>query len=96
MIIKKKLKNLIEKNKGSYDTSFYIAGVVIILSGAILVMLPAFQHVKLRMSSANGSLEAGMLSKEEAKQQTSTKTTCLNAKPATLKANQSKTISTAI
>ena len=58
-------------------------------------MLPAFQHVKLRMSSANGSLEAGMLPKEETKQQTSTKTSGVNAKP-TSKANQSKTISTAI
>ena len=77
--------------KGSYDTSFYIAGVVIILSGAILVMLPAFQHVKLRMSSANGSLEAGMLPKEE-NQQATTKASYVNAKPT----SRDKTISTAI
>ena len=54
-------------------------------------MLPAFQHVKLRMSSANGSLEAGMLPKEE-NQQATTKASYVNAKPT----SRDKTISTAI
>ena len=40
---------------GSYDTSFYIAGFFIILSGMILVMLPLLQHFRLRMSTVNDS-----------------------------------------
>ena len=52
---------------GSYDLSFYIAGIFIILSGAILVLLPAFQHVKSRLAAPNGrdSLETGMLPKDD-------------------------------
>jgi len=40
-------------------TAFYIAGIVIIFSGAILILLPLFQRVRLHMSPASGSLEAG-------------------------------------
>ncbi|XP_046632486.1 uncharacterized protein LOC124312074 isoform X1 [Daphnia pulicaria] len=55
---------------GSYDLSFYIAGIFIVLSGAILVLLPVSQHIKSRMSAANvaDSLETGMLAKEENQQ----------------------------
>ncbi|KZS15182.1 Monocarboxylate transporter [Daphnia magna] len=59
---------------GSYDLSFYIAGIFIILSGAILVLLPAFQHIKSRMSVniRADSLETGMLAKVENQQGRST------------------------
>lgn len=71
----------------SYDLSFYIAGIIIIFSGAILVMLPAFQHVKSRMSAPNGrdSLETGMLSKEEnqAQQQQQGRATFVRVKEST-------------
>lgn len=42
---------------GSYDTSFYIAGGLIMLSGMILIMLPLLQHCRLRMSTVNNNSE---------------------------------------
>lgn len=36
---------------GSYDLSFYIAGIIIIFSGAILLLLPAVKRVKQRLNS---------------------------------------------
>lgn len=40
---------------GSYDASFYVAGVFSIFSGIILVMLPAFEHVRHRLSAGSAA-----------------------------------------
>ena len=37
--------------------SFYLAGIFIVLSGAILGLLPALKHVRSRMASANGIID---------------------------------------
>ena len=80
---------------GSYDLSFYIAGVFIILSGAILVLLPVFQHIKSRMSAANvaDSLETGMLAKEENQQGRTIQTYMKNTKDSIRLGPSDKTIS---
>ena len=77
---------------GSYDLSFYIAGIFIILSGAILMLLPAFKHVKSRMAanSAADSLETGMFAKEENQQRGRAKESSSRLGPA---ASDDKTIS---
>ena len=78
---------------GSYDTSFYIAGVFIILSGMILVALPLAQHCRLRLRSAvSGSLEAGMLNKEDGHGHGCAASSCICAKSRSAP-TRSKTIS---